>query len=49
MHTLVKQFHENGISDVESAKRMAGGKSAAAAMDVGSLNDKIKNIDPEDI
>ena len=48
MHMLIKQFHENGINDTESAKKFAGDKPSAE-IDAISLNDKIKNINPEDI
>lgn len=48
MHMLIKQFHENGINDTESAKKFAGNKPSAE-IDAISLNDKIKNINPEDI
>ena len=49
MHILVKQFHECGITDLENAKKLAGGKAPTGGLDTESLNDKIRNINPEDI
>ena len=49
MHALVKLFHESGVTDLEGAKKLAGGKPATANIDAATLNDKIKNISTEDI
>ena len=49
---LRRVLHElnrrTGINDTESAKKFAGDKPSAE-IDAISLNDKIKNINPEDI
>ncbi len=48
MHSLIKSFRENGVTDIEAAKKIAGG-AVGSAMDAEKLNDKIRHINPEDI